>query len=210
MSDFEDFTKLREEISRKIKQESRKEWTGRPELRDMEDVRSEIGEILKFIRENSLIRVFRDNGKSTDGLLRNFLHYAELKFGSDEIEKWLNVYVTKNPLLKNLKRPNLKGITLAKFLKEIEIWERDGQGNPVIGSDGKYRMSNMIRIRRGFSVCCQARRSCAVFVLGLASPSRGAIFIALSCVFPCQRPREGFWPSFAESTPHEFRVFSPP
>ena len=81
MSDFEDFRKLREEISRKIKQESRKEWTGRPELRDMEDVRSEIGEILKFIRENSLIRVFGDEDHKGYESLTNFLHYAELNSG---------------------------------------------------------------------------------------------------------------------------------
>lgn len=59
------------------------------------------------------------------------------------MEKWLNVYETENPLLAILKRTNLKGITLAKFLKEIEIWERDGQGNPVMDS-GKQKKTKLI------------------------------------------------------------------
>ena len=56
------FMKLREEISTKILDKSGKEWVGKPEFRNMEDVKSEIGDILRFIRENSFIRVFWDEG----------------------------------------------------------------------------------------------------------------------------------------------------
>ena len=73
----------------------------------------------------------------------NLLHFAELGFGHAQLQEWLNVYETKNPLLKILKRPNLKGITLAKFAREIEIWERDGQGNPVKDSDGNQKTRNL-------------------------------------------------------------------
>ena len=62
MSDFQEFKKLRKEISDKMKTESGKEWIGQPEFRDLEDVRKEIRDILRFIRGNSLFRVFRDEG----------------------------------------------------------------------------------------------------------------------------------------------------
>merc|ERR1712130_463591 len=55
---------------------------------------------------------------------------------------------------KIIKRPDLKGITLAKFLKEIKIWERDGQGNPVKDSAGKQKKMNLtglVKIRRNKS-----------------------------------------------------------
>ena len=81
MSDFEEFKKLREDISRKIWRESGKEWTGQPEFRNMEDVKREIGEILQFIRENSLIRVFRGESLDGEGPLTNLLYFAEQKFG---------------------------------------------------------------------------------------------------------------------------------
>ena len=137
------FMKLREEISTKILDKSGKEWVGKPEFRNTEDVKTEIDDILRFIRENSLIGVFREENNLEGGPLTNLLYFAEQKFGSDEMEKLLNVYETKNPLLKMLKRPNLKGITLAKFLKEIEIWERDGQGNPMKDSDGEQKKRNL-------------------------------------------------------------------
>ena len=79
------------------------------------------------------------------------MQFWEEKFGDSQLEDWMNVYETKNPLLKILKRPNLKGITLAKFLKEIEIWERDGQGNPVKDSYRKQKKMNLtglVKIRQ--------------------------------------------------------------
>ena len=115
----------------KIQSESGNQWEERAEFRNMDDIRMEIGDISRFIRLNGLIRVFKYEWNK--GTLTNLLNYAEQKFGYGQLEEWLNIYETKNPLLKILKRPNLKGITLAKFLKEIEIWERAVRGKAVKG-----------------------------------------------------------------------------
>ena len=49
MSDFEEFKKLRNEISKKMREASGKEWIGRAVFRDLEEVKTEIGEIFNFM-----------------------------------------------------------------------------------------------------------------------------------------------------------------
>ena len=164
MNDFEEFKKfcllfllfyfrkLRDNVSEKIKK-SGKEWTGRSGFRDLDEVKTEIGQILKFIRMNSLLTVFRGEGeyRNYGGPLTNLLNFAEENFGLDQLQAWLNVYESKNPLLALLERPNWKKITLAKFLREIQIWERDRNGYPVKDSAGmqkKRNLSGTVKIRR--------------------------------------------------------------
>jgi len=151
MSDFKRVNEMQEEILREIEKSipaeefqglSAAEWTGKPEVRELGDVEKEMAEMFRFIRKNKMIRLFAEDGRRK-GPLTDLLNFADENFSSDEMEKWLNVYETENPLLAILKRKNLKGITLAKFLKEIEIWERDAQENPVKDADGKQKKRNL-------------------------------------------------------------------
>ena len=106
-----------------------------------------IGEILKFIRLNSLITKFRfelmSEGSSSTPFV-DLLNFGEENFGLSQLEVWLNIYETENPFLAMLKRPNLKKITLAKFLKEIQIWKQDGNGYPVKDGAGMQMKRNLI------------------------------------------------------------------
>ena len=137
------FAELKKEILIIINEKSEKKLIGRPLVKDLEEVKTEIAEILNFIRMNSLITVFQFEMWDKGGALTNLLNFAEENFGSDQMEVWLNVYETENPLLAMLKRPNLKNITLAHFLREIRIWERNGGGYPV-----KRNLSGTVKIRK--------------------------------------------------------------
>ena len=136
------FRKLRETVGEKIMKKIGKKWVGRVRIRCMDEVKTDIGELLTFIRMNSLITVFSDEYYD-GGPLTNLLNFAEENFGLDQMEFWLNLYETKNPLLAMLERPNLKKITLAKFLKEIKIWDRDSNGHPAINKAGMQSKRNL-------------------------------------------------------------------
>ena len=90
MSDFKRVNEMQEEILRKIRGAIPAEefqglsvagWTGKPEIRELGDVEEEMAEMFRFIRENKMIRLFREEGYG-EGPLTNLLNFADEHFSS--------------------------------------------------------------------------------------------------------------------------------
>lgn len=80
---------MQEEILKKIRETIPAEefrglsvagWTGKPEVRELGDVEEEIEEMFRFIRENKMIRLFREEGDRGEGPLTNLLNFADENF----------------------------------------------------------------------------------------------------------------------------------
>ena len=63
------FKILRDDVAEKI-ENSGKKWIGRNGFRNLEEVKTEIGEMLEFIRMNSLITVFWNEDSQTPRISR--------------------------------------------------------------------------------------------------------------------------------------------
>ena len=117
---------------------------------DEQSVSAKIQELILFIRRKCLIKIFRDECDFADGCFTSLLHFAEKHFGGDFVEDLFNVYDTRNPFLKMLKRTHQKAISLATFLMEIKIYAIDDSGNVVRYPDGKVELqplTGVVKIR---------------------------------------------------------------